>query len=283
MRPSLTTVLEHCDWVTQPDSHSRPDRMKIGTKSDASSFGFFTGISGHLYRRFYITPGFHFGQFADFPVGFGNGSTVPSDFGEITPVKRWTARFGTAITFKAKDFSGISGSDKPSVKTEETSKTTSPKEKLKDTDTNATNLSPLLSNALARTFLRSKSSESGLEQECSSTADAEVETPARFSTVESLQRKRWQSSPPNHHTSEPLLSRSSGSSPIRINSIGTTCNQPGTECVKLRGDKPVGDYSMYFNSGRFYLVIRNATLDSMQDLISGQLYATRLLRSVARI
>ena len=89
--------------------------LKLGGKSDASSFGFFAGVSGHLYHRFYITPGIHFGQFADFPVGFGNGSTVPENFGELNPVKRWTTRFALALSFKTKDFSGLTDSDTPKV------------------------------------------------------------------------------------------------------------------------------------------------------------------------
>jgi hypothetical protein len=81
--------------------------VRFGGKSETSAFGFFTGLSANLYHRFYLTPGIHFGQFADFPAGFQNGSTVPANFGQLDPVKRWTGRFGFAITFKTKDFKGL--------------------------------------------------------------------------------------------------------------------------------------------------------------------------------
>jgi hypothetical protein len=70
------------------------------TKSDTSRLGWFGGISLDLYHRLYITPGIHFGQFADFPTGFGNGSEIPQNFGELNPVKRWTGRFAIAITYR---------------------------------------------------------------------------------------------------------------------------------------------------------------------------------------
>lgn len=74
--------------------------FKLGGKADVSPFGWYSGISASLWRRLYITPGFHIGQFADYPAGFGNRSTIPDDFGELTPVRRWTTRFGIAITFR---------------------------------------------------------------------------------------------------------------------------------------------------------------------------------------
>lgn len=70
--------------------------------SDLSSFGYFGGVSFYLYHRLFITPGVHVGEFADFPQGFVAGQQIPSDFGSLTPVKRWTTRFGIAITYRAK-------------------------------------------------------------------------------------------------------------------------------------------------------------------------------------
>lgn len=81
--------------------------VRFGSNSEASGLGFFTGISAHINRLIYITPGLHFGQFADFPVGFGEGSTIPANFGELTPVKRWTGRFALAVSFRTKSFSGL--------------------------------------------------------------------------------------------------------------------------------------------------------------------------------
>ena len=58
----------------------------------------------HLYRSFYLTPGVHIGQFADFPAGFYPGTVIPSGFGALTPVKRNTAHFAIGITFKTTSF-----------------------------------------------------------------------------------------------------------------------------------------------------------------------------------
>jgi hypothetical protein len=82
--------------------------FRLGSSSDASSFGYFAGLSLHLYHRFYISPGFHLGQFADYPTGFtAPNQAIPSGVGTPTPVKRWTVRFAIGVTYKAKDFSGL--------------------------------------------------------------------------------------------------------------------------------------------------------------------------------
>jgi hypothetical protein len=85
--------------------------FRLGSKSDATSFGYFVGIGVHLYHRFYLTPGYHLGQFADFPTGLYPGEIVPPGLGTPNAVKRWTWRFGIAISYKAKDFGqyGLSG------------------------------------------------------------------------------------------------------------------------------------------------------------------------------
>ncbi len=93
--PSLVALLNyslgalHLDRENFGLALSAGPVLRVGGQADTSSFGFFTGISGHLYRRFFITPGLHFGQFADFPVGFSNGtryrrisaSSIPSNDG----------------------------------------------------------------------------------------------------------------------------------------------------------------------------------------------------------
>lgn len=77
-------------------------------KADTSKFGVFVGGSVHLWNRLFITPGVHFGEFADFPQGFHSaGDPVPANFGTPTPTKRWTGHFALGITFKGKDLSGL--------------------------------------------------------------------------------------------------------------------------------------------------------------------------------
>ena len=74
------------------------------TKSDSSRVGWFGGVSLDFYHRLFITPGIHFGEFADFPVGLGKGSAIPDNFGELNPVKRWTGRFAISITYRTASF-----------------------------------------------------------------------------------------------------------------------------------------------------------------------------------
>ena len=100
--------------------------LRLGSKSDTSSFGYFAGLSIHLYHRFYTSAGFHFGEFAGFPVGFSQqGQTIPSGIGTPSPVNRWTWRFGFAFTYKAKDFSsfGLSATTSPSTNKQQSSPT----------------------------------------------------------------------------------------------------------------------------------------------------------------
>lgn len=80
-----------------------------GASANVSTLGFFTGVSAHLWHRLYITPGFHFGQFADFPAGFAPGTPVPTTIATPTAVNRWTSRFAFAITFQTPDFSKLTG------------------------------------------------------------------------------------------------------------------------------------------------------------------------------
>jgi hypothetical protein len=77
-------------------------------KADTSKFGVFVGGSVHLWNRLFITPGVHFGEFADFPPGFHfAGDPVPANFGTPNPTKRWTGHFAFAITFKGKDLTNL--------------------------------------------------------------------------------------------------------------------------------------------------------------------------------
>jgi len=74
-------------------------------KADTSHFGFFAGPTLHIRNQFFLTPGVHIGEFADFPIGFtGAGQVIPSNIGTPAAVKRYSARFAFAVTYKIKDF-----------------------------------------------------------------------------------------------------------------------------------------------------------------------------------
>jgi hypothetical protein len=82
--------------------------VRIGAANDTSNLGVFAGPSLHLWRLIYLTAGWHLAEFADFPPGFFPGRAIPSNFqGDPQPLKRWTGRFGFAITFRTKDFGSI--------------------------------------------------------------------------------------------------------------------------------------------------------------------------------
>ena len=87
---------------------------KFGSTPDVSNFGFFAGLSLGVNRRLMLTPGFHVGQFADFPLGFSSGSFVPPNYSPLppTPIKRWTARFGFSISYRVNSL-GTAAPDTP--------------------------------------------------------------------------------------------------------------------------------------------------------------------------
>jgi hypothetical protein len=108
----LNYQIPRLDWERIGLAVSTGPVFRLGSKSDTSSFGYFAGISVHLFHRFYISPGYHLGEFADFPPGFSQANqVVPAGVGTPIPVKRWTWRFGFALSYKAKDFGqfGLSG------------------------------------------------------------------------------------------------------------------------------------------------------------------------------
>jgi hypothetical protein len=76
---------------------------QFGGSPGVSRLGYFGGISFHLFNRFYLTPGVHLGEFADFPLGTCGGCALPDNF-TITPVKRWTAKFAFGITYRTNSF-----------------------------------------------------------------------------------------------------------------------------------------------------------------------------------
>ncbi len=77
------------------------------SSSQASTFGWLAGGTVSVFHLLYITAGEHFGQFADFPPGFTAGQQIPPNYGQLTPLKRWTGRFGFAITIKGWDVSKV--------------------------------------------------------------------------------------------------------------------------------------------------------------------------------
>jgi hypothetical protein len=279
--PSLVALLNYSlgalrlDGDTTGLALSAGPVIKLGAKSDASSFGFFAGISAHLYHRFYITPGFHFGQFSDFPVGFGNGSSIPENFGELTPVKRWTTKFGLAITFKTKDFSGLTAGDKPAVTGDEAGNKAAPAatpspSPAKKPDTVTTNLSL----GVARDFLALP------RRSVSPSAQ-----PDQVITPEPMENNR--NSDAKFLTSTPALMMASVSSRdvptvestaagFHITSIDTRTTRTN-EHILLNSAVWVRDYSMYFRGGRFYLLIPNAKLDLIQEDLEGRSFSQLLV------
>src|SRR5207249_6114304 len=209
------------------------------------AFGFFTRLSAHLHHRIYFTPGFHFGQFADFPVGFGNGSAVPANFGELTPVKRWTTRFGFAITFKTKDFSGLTQSSTPTVKSGDSSATPKP--------TATPSPTPSPEAATLNSQLRADSATASFSGAQYSTLS---DTPM-FNTVAAN-------------------SANSRRSEVRVTSINSAARS-GEDRVVINADRPLNDYAVYFKNGRFYLVIPRGRLDGVEDGLRGRLFGDAMV------
>jgi len=247
--------------------------IRLGSQSDASSFGFFTGVSANLYHRFYITPGIHFGQFADFPVGFGNGSTVPENFGELTPVKRWTARFGLAITFKTKDFSGLTSSETPSVTGDEANAAS------KRTETPAT--PPAGSHAInsangspvvAWSFLKSNSKPSPV---VSDGADESSVEPRSAATENNIRPREARSA---NYDSRPTVNYTMSSSaarvaPMIVTSMNSSPGPSGHDRIVINTSGIVTNYAAYFKGGRFYLVIPHSGFDVIEDGLGGRLFS----------
>ena len=109
MRPALTALLHYnLPFIRQSRLSLAlsvgPVYDISGGKADTSKFGFFGGVSARFSQWLYITPGFHIGEFADFPQGFTRaGQVIPTNTGAPVPVKRYTTRFAMAVTFKVKD------------------------------------------------------------------------------------------------------------------------------------------------------------------------------------
>jgi hypothetical protein len=240
--------------------------LKLGNQSESSSFGFFAGVSGHLYHRFYITPGIHFGQFADFPVGFANGSPVPENFGELTPVKRWTGRFGLAITFKAKDFSNL-GSDKPKVTGTEAGddkdKSSSNSSASADLRAGVTNRAGT-SSSVAATFLRPPTLPAP-PQTSTELRERRPETVRQIEVTPASAPLPSVAGPELRH----VVSVTSSTAITHVTSITNTPAE-AREQVVLNAVVPIREYRAYFRRGRFFISLPHASLDELQDDLAGQ-------------
>jgi hypothetical protein len=270
--PSLVALLNYnlgalrLDWERAGFALSAGPVLRVGGKSETSSFGFFTGLSGHLYRRIFITPGFHFGQFSDFPVGFGNGSSVPANFGELTPVKRWTARFGLAITFKTNTFDALGSPDKE-IGSGETGGGTKAKEKKKD-DENALN-SRMMDPASA---LRLVSSRGWSPPQAPTSTPAEKETAA--TPVSNVSAPAPQATGSDSGPASRYVSKSPVEPITQITSLVVSSNAMSSdERVSIETSARISNYSMYFRAGRFYLVLPHTTLQVFHDALQGQAFS----------
>ena len=106
----LNYKLPWLDWEKAGFAVSTGPVLRVGGQSTTTSFGWFVGGSAHIWHRFYVTPGVHVGQFADFPAGFGPNQVIPPNFGQLTPVKRCTSRFAVGITVKTFDLGSLTPS-----------------------------------------------------------------------------------------------------------------------------------------------------------------------------
>lgn len=271
--PSLVALLNYnlgalnMDWDRGGFALSAGPVLRVGGKSETSSFGFFTGISGHLYHRIFFTPGVHFGQFADFPVGFSNGASVPANFGELTPVKRWTARFGLAITFKTKTFDALGSPDKEIGGGDEAGGGKKPKEDKPDSEENAMN-SRMMDPASALRLVSSPSwsppqiPNSPSPEWESITGVQQVSSPApRAVSSDTVPASLYVSSSPS---AEPIT---------QITSLVARGSATSGERVSIETSTRVSNYSMYFRAGRFYLALPRTTLQVFQDVLQGQAFS----------
>jgi len=123
--PSLGSWTRH--WGDLDVGISTGPILQINS-SQTSAFGWLGGGTVSVLHYLYLTAGEHFGQFADYPLGFSRGEQIPSGFGALTPIKRWTGRFGFAITIKGWNVSKAISGGTDSPKTSTTNTTPQPKQ-----------------------------------------------------------------------------------------------------------------------------------------------------------
>jgi hypothetical protein len=117
--PQGLAMLNYKLWVSdrgpQPGfAISTGPAFKFGGTPQVSSLGWFAGVSFSLWRRLFISPGIHLGQFADYPPGFTNGSVVPASFSQLNPVTRWTGHLAIGLTFRTNSLAKTDNSTPPS-------------------------------------------------------------------------------------------------------------------------------------------------------------------------
>lgn len=118
VRPALTALLNIHDpfqWALNRPNFgfalsAGPVIEVANGQAETSKLGFFGGLSFHISKQVFITPGVHVGEFAGFPQGLtANGQSIPANFGALVPTKRYTARFAFAITFRGKNPTSLLG------------------------------------------------------------------------------------------------------------------------------------------------------------------------------
>lgn len=229
--------------------------VRFGTQGTSSSFGFFTGVSAHLRHRFFFTPGFHFGQFADFPVGFGAGSKVPANFGELNPVKRWTTKFGFAITYRTKDFKSLEGSANVSGQaTASASPSPSPAASPSPSPSPSASASPSPETSASLTV-------SSPPNESSNNSANDTNGNIGVKIVDASNAASASS------TDGPEKSRLAA---VRVNSLNIIPTPKGERLVVDAGCA-IADYSYYAQGSRFYLVIQRGRLDAFQNALRARL------------
>jgi hypothetical protein len=118
VRPALTALINIHDpfeWVLNKPNFgfalsAGPVIEVANGQADTSKFGFFGGLTFHISKQVFITPGIHVGEFAGFPQGFtASGQPIPANFGTLTPRKYYTSRFAFAVTFRGSNPSSLLG------------------------------------------------------------------------------------------------------------------------------------------------------------------------------
>jgi hypothetical protein len=129
------TGLVNINMPWHRDGFLAPFRLGISTgpvfqnsQAGTSSFGWFGGGSVSIFKYAYLTAGEHWGSFPGTPFGFTNGATIPANFGQLTPVPRYTWRFAFALTFRVADLSKVfsGGTGTPTAASNPTSKPAAP-------------------------------------------------------------------------------------------------------------------------------------------------------------
>jgi hypothetical protein len=135
----LNYKIPRMDFSTIGFALSSGPVLRVGGSSGTTGFGYFNGVSIHVWHRLFVTAGSHVGQFPDIPTGFKIGQTIPSSFGQLTPANRWSARFAVAVTYKTNDLGALTSQTKPAAKQDTSKPGTDAKSKTDTTDKSKSN------------------------------------------------------------------------------------------------------------------------------------------------